>query len=213
MLVRFVEMTPRAERLMAYCARVSSSDQERDEYANLLRYCIKNSHWSVFEQAFMTIEIETARAITPQILRHRSFTFQEFSQRYSEPSGVEYNLPRLQGKSNRQVGNGEVPGCVAIEWRRVQEQIYTVCFDEYRRMLDLGIAKECARYILPMATRSRLYMCGSVRSWIHYIQLREQPHTQKEHRDIVLAVKEIFKEKLPATAEALEWKEKSCDTN
>ena len=205
MLVKFVEITPHAERMVAYCARVSSSHQNKEEYAQLIRYCIKHGHWSVFEQAFMTVEIETARAITAQILRHRSFTFQEFSQRYSEPSGVEMNTARAQGKSNRQVGDGNVPEWISDEWNRVQEQIYTICFDEYQRMIELGIARECARYILPMATKSRLYMCGSVRSWIHYIQLREKPDTQKEHRDIVLAVKEIFKDKLPTTAEALGW--------
>ena len=208
--VKLVTVTPDAEKTMAYVARVSNpANQENDNYAGLLRYCIKHNHWSVFEQSFMTLEIETTRAIAAQILRHRSFTYQEFSQRYADSSllGNQIPLPELrrQDEKNRQ---NSIDDLDPFEVQILEKQMQTL-FDSsmalYQQMLKRGVAKECARNVLPLCTPTRIYMTGSCRSWIHYINLRSAHGTQKEHMDIAHACKEVFVEQFPAVSEALEW--------
>ncbi|KGG13122.1 MULTISPECIES: FAD-dependent thymidylate synthase [Prochlorococcus] len=208
-LTHLVTATPDAEKTMAYIARVSNpKNQDNQDFSKLLKYCIKNEHWSVFEQAFMTIQIETNRGIAAQILRHRSFTFQEFSQRYADSSQLgEIPVPELrrQDTKNRQ---NSIPD-LSIEVRNTFEQKIRKNFEEsislYREMLNSGIAKECARFVLPLATPTRIYMSGSCRSWIHYINLRSGHGTQKEHMDIANECKKIFCKQFPTVAIALEW--------
>ena len=193
---------------MAYIARVSNpNNQENESYAGLLKYCIKNEHWSVFEQAFMTLEINTTRGLAAQILRHRSFTFQEFSQRYSDVNLLDEEIPipnlRRQDKSNRQ---NSIDDLSEEQTQILQEQIrlhFSQAKDLYEKLLSQGVAKECARFVLPLATPTRLYMTGSCRSWIHYINLRSGHGTQKEHMDIANACKDIFREVFPTTSQAL----------
>ena len=195
---------------MAYVARVSNpNNQENPNYAKLLGYCIKHNHWSVFEQSFMTLEIETTRGLAAQILRHRSFTYQEFSQRYADSSLLSETiaLPELrrQDTKNRQ---NSIDDMDPFEVQLLEKQMQTL-FDSsmalYQQMLDRGVAKECARNVLPLCTPTRIYMTGSCRSWIHYINLRSANGTQKEHMDVALACKEVFKEQFPTVSEALEW--------
>ena len=210
MTVRLIQATPNAEENMAYVARVSNpNNQENPNYAGLLKYCIKHNHWSVFEQAYMTLEIETNRGIAAQILRHRSFTYQEFSQRYADSSLLSETIPlpelRRQDTKNRQNSIDDVDPFVQQELEIVIKKHFDSAMDIYKHMLDLGIAKECARFVLPLATPTRIYMTGSCRSWIHYIQLRSANGTQKEHMDIALACRDIFCEQYPTVAEALEW--------
>jgi len=195
---------------MGYVARVSNpNNQENPNVAGLLKYCIKHNHWSVFEQAFMTLEIETNRGIAAQILRHRSFTFQEFSQRYADSSMLADEIPlfdlRRQDTKNRQNSIDDVDPFVQQELEITIKRHFQSAMDIYKQMLDLGIAKECARFVLPLATPTRIYMSGSVRSWMHYIDLRSAHGTQKEHMDIAARCKEIFAEQFPICAEALEW--------
>ena len=196
-----------AEDFIVYCARVSNpSNQLNTETGDkLIKYCIKHQHWSIFEQAFCTFEIVTSRAIAAQILRHRSFTFQEFSQRYSTATSLEELHFRKQGKTNRQVGDEEYPISqnldVAVQVHEAQQK----CLKVYDKLIESGIARECARMILPLNTQTTLYMSGSVRSFIHYIQLRAKEDTQKEHREIAILMKNIFRETFPAIAKALEW--------
>ena len=208
--VKLVTVTPDAEKTMAYVARVSNpANQENDNYAGLLRYCIKHNHWSVFEQSFMTLEIETTRAIAAQILRHRSFTYQEFSQRYTDSSllGNQIPLPELrrQDEKNRQ---NSIDDLDPFEVQILEKQMQTL-FDSsmalYQQMLKRGVAKECARNVLPLCTPTRIYMSGSCRSWIHYITLRSANGTQKEHMQVAEACKKVFIEQFPTVAEALEW--------
>ena len=195
---------------MAYCARVSNpNNQENENYAGLLRYCIKHQHWSIFEQAFMTLEINTTRGLAAQILRHRSFTFQEFSQRYADTNLLNSNieLPELrrQDTKNRQNSIDDVPEeQTKMLLGRIQNY-FNEGLDLYNELLREGIAKECARFVLPLATPTRIYMSGSVRSWIHYIDLRSGHGTQKEHMDIANACKSIFTEQFPTVSEALQW--------
>jgi len=195
---------------MAYCARVSNpNNQDNDNFSGLLKYCIKHQHWSIFEQATMTLEINTTRGIAAQILRHRSFTYQEFSQRYADSSLLGDTIPlpelRRQDTKNRQ---NSIDDLDPFEVQILEKQMQTL-FDSsmalYKQMLDRGVAKECARFVLPLATPTRLYMTGSVRSWIHYIDLRSGHGTQKEHMDIALGAKKVFCEQFPAVAEAMEW--------
>lgn len=205
MTVKLIAITPRAEITMAYIARVSSPHQDNPEYARLLKYCLDHQHWSVFEHASMTIEIHTSRMISAQILRHRSFVFSEFSQRYSEP--VEY-VParaRRQAEKNRQSSVDDLPEDDLIWWENIQREVWHNASLAYEAAGMRGIAKECRRSILPMNTSTRLYMTGSVRSWIHYIQLRTQEDTQLEHREIVEDIKGVFVEQLPNVSEALGW--------
>ena len=208
--IKLVSVTPDAEKTMAYVARVSNpNNQDNDKFAGLLRYCIKHGHWSVFEQAHMTVEINTTRGLAAQILRHRSFTFQEFSQRYADTNLLADEIPmfdlRHQDTKNRQNSTDDVP---ANKKQDLQEKIaehFVEAMDLYNELLASGIAKECARFVLPLATPTRLYMTGSVRSWVHYIDLRSAHGTQKEHMDVVEKIRSIFKEQFPTVSEALGW--------
>ena len=210
MTVKLIQATPNPEENMAYIARVSNpANQENPNYAKLLGYCIKHNHWSVFEQSFMTLEIETNRGIAAQILRHRSFTYQEFSQRYADSSLLSETIPlpelRRQDTKNRQNSIDDIDQYTKQEYDRKMKIHFDAAMNLYQEMLNDGIAKECARFVLPLATPTRLYMSGSCRSWIHYIQLRSANGTQKEHMDIAEACKKIFAEQFPTVAEALEW--------
>ena len=196
--------------MMGYVARVSNpNNQENPKVAGLLSYCIKHNHWSVFEQAHMTLEIETTRGIAAQILRHRSFTYQEFSQRYADSSMLADTIPlpelRRQDTKNRQNSIDDIDPFTRQKFEMLMQQHFSQGMDLYRRMLDEGIAKECARFVLPLAVPTKIYMTGSVRSWIHYIQLRSANGTQKEHMDIALQCRDVFVKELPICAEALEW--------
>ena len=208
MEVKLISVSPNAEKHMAYCARVSNpNNQENEKYAGLLRYCIKHQHWSIFEQAFMTIEINTTRGLAAQILRHRSFTYQEFSQRYADSSllGDSIPLPQLrkQDEKNRQNSTDDLDPILIQELEVKMMNYFRDGMKLYKEMLDAKVAKECARFVLPLATPTRLYMSGSVRSWIHYIELRSGHGTQKEHMDIANACKQIFTEQFPTVAESL----------
>ena len=210
MSVKLVSVTPDAEQTMAYVARVSNpNNQENPNYAKLLGYCIKHNHWSVFEQSFMTLEIETTRGLAAQILRHRSFTYQEFSQRYADSSLLAETIPlpelRRQDTKNRQNSIDDIDPFVKQEFEIKMRKHFDEAMVLYQSMLDMGIAKECSRFVLPLATPTRLYMSGSCRSWIHYIQLRSANGTQKEHMEIAEECKKIFAEQFPTVAEALEW--------
>ena len=194
---------------MAHIARVSNPDnQDNPNYAGLLKYCIKHNHWSVFEQSSMTLEIETTRAIAAQILRHRSFTFQEFSQRYAQSNELgKIELPdlRRQDTKNRQNSIDDVDPFVKQKLEAQMITLFSSAQSLYNQMIEEGIAKECARMVLPLCTPTRIYMTGSARSWIHYIELRSANGTQKEHMDIANACKSIFIDTFPTIAEALEW--------
>ena len=207
--VSLVSVTPDAEKLMAYIARVSNpSNQDNDKFAGLLRYCIKHNHWSVFEQSSMTLEIETTRAIAAQILRHRSFTFQEFSQRYASTSELkEIELPELrrQDLKNRQNSTDDLDPDDVEKLNRQMNTLVSSATNLYHQMLELGVAKECARMVLPLCTPTKIYMTGSCRSWIHYINLRSAHGTQKEHMQIAEACRDVFVETFPIVSEALEW--------
>ena len=210
MSVKLVSSTPDAEKLMAYVARVSNpNNQDNDKFAGLLRYCIKHGHWSVFEQAYMTVEINTTRGLAAQILRHRSFTFQEFSQRYADTNLLADEIPmfdlRSQDLKNRQNSNDDVPENKKKDLQEKIAQHFVDSMDLYNELLANGIAKECARFVLPLATPTRIYMTGSVRSWVHYIDLRSAHGTQKEHMDVAEGVRSIFTEQFPTVAEALDW--------
>ena len=207
--VSLVSVTPDAEKLMAYIARVSNpSNQDNDKFAGLLRYCIKHNHWSVFEQSSMTLEIETTRAIAAQILRHRSFTFQEFSQRYASTSELkEIELPELrrQDLKNRQNSTDDLDPDMVDKLNRQMVTLFSSATNLYHQMLEIGVAKECARMVLPLCTPTKIYMTGSCRSWIHYINLRSAHGTQKEHMQIAEACRDVFVETFPIVSEALEW--------
>ena len=210
MNVRFISITPDAEKTMAYVARVSNpKNQDNEKFAGLLRYCIQHGHWSVFEQAHMTVEINTTRGLAAQILRHRSFTYQEFSQRYADVSFIREDIPlpelRSQDEKNRQNSIDDVDPAIVEKYNVEMRKHFDQGIDLYKKMLRDGIAKECARFVLPLATPTRLYMTGSVRSWIHYITLRSAHGTQKEHMDLVENVRKVFIEQFPTVSEALEW--------
>lgn len=205
MTVRLITITPEAEKIIAYCARVSSPNQENPEISHLLRYMIAHKHWSPMEQASMTVEIETSRMISAQILRHRSFVFQEFSQRYAEAQEIVLCEARRQDTKNRQNSIDDLSDEIKKSWNQLQEQLFVLATEGYKWALDNGIAKECARAVLPMQTKTKLYMTGSIRSWIHYLELRTGPDTQKEHRDIANEIKEIFDIQMPVIADALGW--------
>ena len=208
--IKLVSVTPDAEKLMAYVARVSNpNNQGNDKFAGLLKYCIQHGHWSVFEQAFMTVEINTTRGLAAQILRHRSFTFQEFSQRYADTNLLDSVIPvpdlRSQDLKNRQNSNDDIPQEKKEEYQALIARHFSEAMDLYNALLQEGVAKECARFVLPLATPTRIYMTGSVRSWIHYIDLRSAHGTQKEHMDVAEGVRSIFTEQFPVVAEALDW--------
>ena len=209
--IKLVSVTPDAEQHMAYVARVSNpKNQDNEKFAVLLMYCIQHGHWSVFEQAFMTVEINTTRGLAAQILRHRSFTYQEFSQRYADSSllGDEIPLPALRSQDlkNRQNSVDDVDSSLVEKYNGLMENHFKEGMNLYQQMLDDGIAKECARFVLPLATPTRIYMTGSCRSWIHYINLRSAHGTQKEHMDLVENVRKVFVAQYPTVATALEWK-------
>ena len=210
MNVKLVTVTPKAEETMGYVARVSNpKNQDNPKVAGLLSYCIKHGHWSVFEQAHMTVEIETTRGLAAQILRHRSFTYQEFSQRYADSSMLSKVIPmpelRRQDDKNRQNSIDDLDPFVVQDFELKMQRHFVEGMKLYKEMLDAGVAKECARFVLPLATPTKLYMTGSVRSWIHYINLRSAHGTQKEHMQIAENCRAIFNEQFPIVAEALGW--------
>ena len=205
--VNLVWATPEAEKVIGYCARVSNpKNQKNPKVSGLLKFCIRHGHWSIFEMANMTVEINTTRGIAAQILRHRSFSFQEFSQRYAEMEGFEYVCPRRQDAKNRQNSWDDLEEDDKTWFEYTHKKVQDTTNDFYKEALERGIAKESARFLLPMSVKTRMYMNGTVRSWIHYIQLRTDKSTQKEHRDIAEAVKNIFIEQFPIISEALGWK-------
>ena len=207
--LKLISVTPDAEKTMAHIARVSNpNNQDNPNYSGLLRYCIKHNHWSVFEQSSMTLEIETTRAIAAQVLRHRSFTFQEFSQRYADSNllgTIELPELRKQDKKNRQNSTDDLDPKLVDTLNRQMNTLFSSALSLYNQMLEDGVAKECARMVLPLCTPTRIYMTGSCRSWIHYINLRSAHGTQKEHMQIAEACRKVFTEQFPAVSEALEW--------
>ena len=206
MACKLVWITPDAERLMGYCARVSNPEnQDNPNVAGLLRYCIKKGHWSVFEMADLCIEIQTTRGISAQIIRHRSMHFQEFSLRYAELQKIERVHPRRQDPQNRQSSHDDLPP-ETLEWfERAQDEHFGEAYRLYEEALAKGIAKESARFLLPLASATTIYMKGTVRDWIHYINLRTDPSTQLEHREIAEGCRRIFVDQLPVVAQALGW--------
>ena len=215
MLAKLISVTPDAEKHMAYCARVSNpANQENEKFSGLLKYCIQHQHWSIFEQATMTVEINTTRGIAAQILRHRSFTYQEFSQRYADTSLLTDHIPvpdlRRQDDKNRQNSIDDIDGYLKLVLQTEIQEHFTKAQLLYNRLLSQGVAKECARFVLPLATPTRLYMTGSVRSWIHYIDLRSAHGTQKEHMEIAELIRCIFTCQFPAVSEALGWTRDGC---
>jgi thymidylate synthase (FAD) len=216
MNVKLISLTPEAEKNIAYCARVSNpNNQDNQNYSKLLKYCIEHRHWSIFEMAFMTVEIDTTRGLAAQILRHRSFTFQEFSQRYSDTSLLSEEIPvfelRGQDTKNKQNSIDNINQEIVVKWNSKIREHFAKSKAIYDGMIQDGIAKECARFVLPLATPTRLYMSGSLRSWITYIALREKNGTQKEHIFIAKECKRIFCEQFPVISEALggfekDWK-------
>ena len=205
MMVKLISITPDAEKTIVYCARVSSKEQDNPEISKLIKYCLDHNHWSIFETASMTVEIETSRAISAQILRHRSFTFQEFSQRYAEATEYITYEARRQDKKNRQNSIGDMKLDDEKWFWEAQQMVQSNCDRVYRQALKRGIAKEQARFLLPMSTKTKLYMTGSIRSWLHYIELRSDKDTQLEHRVIAEEIKSIFIEQLPILSEAKKW--------
>ena len=210
MNVKLVSVTPEAEKMMGYVARVSNpKNQDNPNVSGLLGYCIKHGHWSVFEQAYMTLEIETTRGLAAQILRHRSFTYQEFSQRYADVSYIREDIPlpelRRQDTKNRQNSIDDIDPITQQNFEIEMRKHFDQSIDLYKKMLHAGIAKECARFVLPLATPTKIYMTGSCRSWIHYVKLRSGHGTQKEHMDIANDCKKIFSQQFPVVAEALDW--------
>jgi len=210
MNVKLISVTPDAEKQIAYCARVSNpQNQDSDNISKLLKYCIDHSHWSIFEMAYMTLEINTTRGLAAQILRHRSFTFQEFSQRYADTSLLAEEIPlfelRRQDIKNRQNSIDDIDQEIIYRWNSKLREHFSKAKAIYDGMIKDGIAKECARFVLPLATPTRLYMSGNLRSWITYIALREKNGTQKEHMNIANECKQIFIEQFSIISEALEW--------
>jgi thymidylate synthase (FAD) len=206
--VKLISVTPNAEKNIAYCARVSNpNNQDNENISKLLSYCIKHNHWSIFEQAFLTLEINTTRGLAAQILRHRSFTFQEFSQRYADTNLLSEEIPsfelRRQDTKNRQNSINDISDEIKSKWGARIREHFAKAKAIYDGMIADDIAKECARFILPLATPTRLYMSGSLRSWVTYIALREKSGTQKEHMDIAKECKKIFCEQFPIIGESL----------
>lgn len=219
--VRLVQTTEQPEKNMAYVARVSNPPGQANPNAGgLLRYCIKHGHWSVFEHAYMTLEINTTVAMATQLLRHRSFVFQQFSQRYADanllaPSSLGdegsalsvYSIPhlRMQDTVNRQNSLDTCPADVQAEFARRMRAHFDAGLQLYNDMLKAGVAKECARFVLPQATMTRIEMTGNCRSWIHYLQMRCTPDTQAEHREVALLIRDQFCRVFPTVAGALQW--------
>ena len=213
--VKLISVTPDAERHISYCARVSNpKNQENNNFSGLLKYCIKNQHWSIFEHAFLTIEINTSLAIATQILRHRSFTFQQFSQRYADSTELQLELPvpdlRKQDTKNRQNSTDDLGDYVKLGLQEEIRKHFEYSLKLYNKMLDVGVAKECARFVLPQATQTRLYMSGSLRSWMHYVDLRSAHGTQSEHMEVAEAIRCIFTCQFPTISSALGWSRENC---
>ena len=207
---KLVSVTPDAEKNIVYMARVSNPTNQAntDTSPRLIKYLIKHKHWSPFEMASMQVEINTTRAIAAQVLRHRSFSFQEFSQRYSDVGSLpEIGLPHLrtQDTKNKQASHDNLDAETRLHLERQIGLLYANAQDLYDLAISKGVAKECARSILPLGTPTRMYMSGSVRSWLHYIQIRAGIETQLEHRLIAEDCKRIFAEQFPSIAEAVEW--------
>jgi len=204
---RLVWITPEAEKIMGYCARVSNPNNQTnyDTAPKLLQYCIKHQHWSVFEMASMCVEINTTRSIAAQILRHRSFSFQEFSQRYAEVE-LRAEIPefRRQDLKNRQNSVDDLSESTLKQAELIAASALVSSQRAYEELLQLGIAKECAREVLPLATPTRLYMNGTIRSWIHYCQLRCGNGTQKEHQIIAREAWKLLEEHLPNVCVSLD---------
>lgn len=205
MKVKLISITPDAEKIVMYCARVSNPSNQDSQNTKLLDYCIKHGHWSIFEMANMVIEIETSRAIAQQILRHRSFSFQEFSQRYAEAQGFELYEARRQDQKNRQNSINDLSEEIKDWFIDQQEYINEQAMTCYKAALELGIAKEQARFLLPLSTTTKLYMNGTIRSWIHYLDLRCDNGTQLEHKEIADAIKNIFCKQFPIISKAKNW--------
>lgn len=222
MQVTLKSITPNAEVNIVEIARVSSSRTDKAEKPEgLINYLIKNKHWSPFQHSYLTFEIVTSKAIGIQLLRHLSFTFQEFSQRYAVVENIEPIEFRLQAEKNRQSSTDEIGTLIQMEnefdiqfvaapdelgvWLLMVADHLQAGLEIYKRGLELGVAKECARMILPMATQTTLYMTGSVRSWIHFLQIRDDSHAQKEAQLIAKEIKKLFKTELPIISSALEF--------
>jgi len=201
--VRLISVTPRAEANILYIARVSSNQENTD--TGLIGYLVRKNHWSPFEHATMTLEIITSRALAPQFLRHRSFTFQEFSQRYASPTEYEIYIARRQAEKNRQSSIDDLDDDSKEWFRNAQEMIAQLGFSCYEYALELGIAKESARFLLPTTTTTKIYMTGTVRSWIHFISERQREETQLETRLLALEAKKIFVSEFPTISQALGW--------
>lgn len=204
-MVKLISITPNCEKTIMYCARVSNPKNQDSDNTKLLDYCLKHGHYSIFEMGNMVLEIKTSRAIAAQILRHRSFTFQEFSQRYAEAQDFELYQARRQDTKNRQNSIDDLTPEEQDWFLNAQEQVILLANDLYRQALEKGIAKECARFLLPLNTSTKLYMNGSIRSWIHYIDLRTANGTQLEHAEIAEACKKIFIEQMPNIAKSKGW--------
>jgi len=203
---KLVSITPDAQELIAYCARVSNpANQNNTETApRLLRYLIKHRHWSPFEMANMVVEIKTTRAIAAQILRHRSFSFQEFSQRYAAVQSVpQPPLLRRQDAKNRQNSIDDIPLAEQYAWSDQISEHYASSYALYDSLLQSGVAKECAREVLPLGSETTLYMNGTIRSWLHYVDLRGGPETQLEHRTVAMSIKDVIEKELPDVYEAM----------
>jgi thymidylate synthase (FAD) len=200
-MTKLIWITPEAEQVIGYCARVSNpANQDNPDVSRLLSYCIKHGHWSIFEMASMCVEIKTTRAIAPQILRHRSFSFQEFSQRYAEV----HDFPilgdmRLAGTTNRQSSQPLPERGFDTDIILDAELAVSRSYWTYNKLIKAGIAAETARMVLPLCCPTTLYMSGTIRSWIHYVQLRTQEDTQLEHREIADSIKALMAENLPIT--------------
>lgn len=203
----FIKNVQGAEGLMAYVARVSSTKQDNPSYAGLIKYCMNHGHWSILETANACFEIETSRAISAQMLRHRSFSFQEFSQRYAavDESGIQIFAARRQDTKNRQNSIDDLPQEIKDEWEIRQQKNWQSAFEHYTWALDVGIAKEVARAVLPLQTTTKIYMNGTIRSWVHYVDLRSDPSTQLEHREIAEEIKAQMIIHFPVVAEAAGW--------
>jgi len=206
--VELVSVTPEAEKLIAYCARVSNpKNQDNDSFEGLIKYCIKNKHWSIFQMADLIVEINCQLPIATQILRHRSFEFQQFSQRYADATELALDIPipdlRKQDLKNRQNSTDDLGDYLKFNLQAEIQQHFNNATRLYQKLLSFEVAKECARMVLPSATMTRLYMKGSVRSWITYIALREKNGTQLEHKEVAKACKAIFADCFPTIAEAL----------
>lgn len=206
MKVSLISVTPDAEKIIAKCARVSSTNPDNPEIEKLLNHCIKKKHWSIFEMADLTLEIETTRGVAPQLLRHWSFHIQEFSQRYAEVQGYEIYTGRRQDLKNRQNSIDDMSVEDQSWFMQSQQILNDMAQNMYKQALEKGFAKESARVFTTSGTKTKIYFKGTVRDFIHYIITRTGNETQLEHREIALAIKEIFIQNFPVISKALDWK-------